>query len=129
MRTYRVCLRLLAFKHCVLIISLYLSTCVCNCNTTFKYTLPAMLSLFKTLYLYRCICAKCEQMPTEPENVCCRKIPQVEFFVNGIVIMRSSSVLYSMILTLSIFKVTRRLLQLPNQPTCIGDYPGLVAVC
>src|SRR4029434_152159 len=108
-----------SFKPCFFIILLYLSTVVCSCNTTFKYTLPAMWSLFKNLYLFRCICAKCEQMPTEPENVCCRKIPQVEFFVNGIVIMQSSSVLYSMILTLSIFKVTRRLLQLPNQPTCI----------
>src|SRR4029434_624713 len=48
----------------------------------------------KLFYLYRCICAKCEQMPTEPENVCCRKIPQVEFFVNGIVIMQSSSFIF-----------------------------------
>ena len=38
-----------SFKPCFLIILLYLSTYVCNCNTTFKYTLPAMLSLFKTL--------------------------------------------------------------------------------
>src|SRR4029434_836438 len=84
---------------------------------------------FLKLCLYRCICGKCDQMPTEPENVCCREIPQVELFVNDIVIMQSSSVLYSMLLTLSIFKVTRRLLQLQNQPTCMVDYQGLVPVC
>src|SRR4029434_9987752 len=45
-----------------------------------------------------------------------------------IVNMKSSSVLYSMSLTLSIFKVTRRLLQLQNQTTCMVDHPGLEPV-
>ena len=46
-----------------------------------------------------------------------------------IVNMQSSSVLYSMSLTLSIFKVTRRLLQLQNPTTCMVDHPGLEPVC
>src|SRR4029434_4575374 len=45
-----------------------------------------------------------------------------------IVNMQSSSVLYSMSLTLSIFKVTRRLMQLQNQTTCVVDHPGLEPV-
>ena len=53
----------------------------------------------------------------------------VEFVVNYIVKMQSSSFLYSMSLTLSIFKVTRRLLQLQNDTKCMVDHPGLEPVC
>ena len=60
----------------------------------------------------------------EPENVCCREIPQVDVFVNDIVNMQSSTVLYSISLTLSIFKVTKRVLQLQNQTTFMVDHRG-----
>ncbi|XP_078025266.1 P2X purinoceptor 7-like [Epinephelus lanceolatus] len=48
-----------------------------------------------------CSCGNCEQMPTEPENICCMEIPQV----------------------------TRRLQQLPEPPSCMVDHPGLEPVC
>nr|XP_055049595.1 P2X purinoceptor 7-like [Misgurnus anguillicaudatus] len=48
-----------------------------------------------------CTCHNCATMPTEPENVCCMEIPQVQ----------------------------RRLQQVENPPACMVDHPGLEPVC
>ncbi|XP_056435161.1 P2X purinoceptor 7-like [Gadus chalcogrammus] len=48
-----------------------------------------------------CRCGKCATMPTEVENICCMKIPQV----------------------------TRRLREVEQQQTCMVDHPGLEPVC
>ena len=84
-----------------------------------------MLSLFKTSYLYRRICAKCEQMPTEPENGCCREMPQVKLFVNDMVIMQSSCFIFHDTYTFNI--QGNKKTTAASKPTNV-HHPGLLAV-